>query len=223
MVTATTRSETLTPFELRLARLRELSDRDPHTARDDAWEWFAEAGTRARSDRAGAIAELDELFRSGRPSRDIDGATEGRLVTFTVSPLFDRAIATLTGAWMPLLGKRFDSQAGTGDNLLARSARWPSRLPWPTYPMTGSDAGLVAFDFNTWIEPGAVDPDRDVLVIDYASVDSNPRVIIKQIRDELVEVVPGAHLGKMLWHHGDGPDARHTLLAFFALRSELSG
>ena len=89
--------------------------------------------------------------------------------------------------------------------------------------MTGSDAGLVVFDFNTWIEPGAVDPDRDVLVIDYASVDSNPRVIIKQIRDELVEVVPGAHLGKMLWRHGDGPDARHTLLAFFALRSELSG
>jgi hypothetical protein len=59
MATVTTSGETLTPFELRLARLRELSDRDPHTARDDAWEWFAEAGNRARSDRAGAIAELD--------------------------------------------------------------------------------------------------------------------------------------------------------------------
>jgi hypothetical protein len=36
-----------------------------------------------------------------------------------------------------------------------------------------------------------------------------------QIRDELVEVAPGTHLGKMLWRHRDG---RHTLLAYFALK-----
>ncbi len=40
-------------------------------------------------------------------------------------------------------------------------------------------------------------------------------LLIRSIRDELVEVVPGAYLGKMLWRH----DAeRHTLLAYFALR-----
>jgi hypothetical protein len=220
MSTAATGTEIRSPVERGVAQLRELAERDPNAARDEAWAWFTLAGARARSDRDGAIAELNELFRSGRPSQGIDGETEGALVTFTVHPLFDRAIATLTGAWMPWLGKRFDAEAKTGDNLLARSARWPSRLPWPTYPMTDSGAGLVAFDFNTWIEPGAVDSDRDVLVIDYASVERNPRVIIKQIRDELVEVVSGAHLGKMLWRHGDGPGARHTLLAFFALKSQ---
>jgi hypothetical protein len=40
-------------------------------------------------------------------------------------------------------------------------------------------------------------------------------LIIRQVRDELVEVAPGTHLGKMLWRHRDG---RHTLLAYFALR-----
>ena len=51
--------------------------------------------------------------------------------------------------------------------------------------------------------------------IDYHDVESNPRLLIRSIRDELVELVPGAYLGKMLWRH----DAeRHTLLAYFALR-----
>ena len=60
-----------------------------------------------------------------------------------------------------------------------------------------------------------------MLVIDYAPVDSNPALIIKSIRDELVQIVPGANLGKMLWRHGDGE--RHSLLAYFALRSPLEG
>jgi hypothetical protein len=81
---------------------------------------------------------------------------------------------------------------------------------------------IAAFDFQTRVEPGAIDTDRDVLVIDYAPVDSNPRVIIKSIRDELVEIVPGANLGKMLWRSGSGEDASYTLLAYFALKSEIA-
>jgi hypothetical protein len=54
-----------------------------------------------------------------------------------------------------------------------------------------------------------------VLVIDYEPVESNPRLVIRRIRDELVEVSPGMYLGKMLWRRRDG---RHTLLAYFALR-----
>ena len=106
--------------------------------------------------------------------------------------------------------------------MLARSARLPARLPWPSYSMRDAGEGLAAFDFQTWVEPGALDPETDVLVIDYACVESNPRLLIKQVRDELVEIAPGAHLGKMLWRSGSGVDTRHTLLAFFALKSELS-
>ena len=190
-------------------------------AQREAWEKIAELGKRARRDRGAAIAELEAMFRSGRPSEGIEGPTEGRLVTFTVHPRFDSAVAALAGRWMPWAGKRFDSGAGRGDNLLARSARAPGRVLWPLYGMKDAGRGLAAFDFNTWTERGAVDPDIDVLVIDYASVDSNPRLVIKSIRDELVEVAPGAHLGKMLWRQGSGEKARHTLLAFFALKSEL--
>jgi hypothetical protein len=188
-----------------------------------AWSKILELGERARRDRAGAIADLEAMFRTGRPSESIDGATEGRLVTFTVHPRFDNAVAALTGRWMPWAGKRFNAAEKRGDNLIARSARIPARILWPLYAMKEAGTRLTAFDFNTWIEPGAVNPDMDVLVIDYASVDSNPRLVIKQIRDELVEVAPGAHLGKMLWRQGSGPKTRYTLLAFFALKSELPG
>jgi len=213
-ITAPTPTATSTHVE----RLRALVAEDPVAAQTDAWAWFAEAGQRARRDRGAALAELAELFETGAPSRGIDGATTGMLVTFTVTNGVDRALAALTQAWMPWAGKRFDAAHDRGDNLLAPSARIPARLPWPRYAMTPSPEGLVAFDFETWVEPGKTDPDTDVLVIDYASVAANPAVVIKSIRDELVEIVPGAHLGKMLWRHRDG---RHSLLAYFALRSRL--
>jgi hypothetical protein len=139
-------------------------------------------------------------------------------VGFTIHPAVDRALAGITAAWLPWAGKRFDSAAARGDNLLLRSARLPAKLPWPRYRMRDAQDRLAAFDFETRVERGAVDPDRDVLVIDYAPVESNPAVIIRSIRDELVEIVPGAHLGKMLWR-GRGDDPTYTLLAYFALRS----
>ena len=178
--------------------------------RDEMWARFAELGAAKR------LGELAELFRTGSPSIGIDGPTEGRLVTFTVHPRFDRLADRITAAWMPWAGKRFDSGANSGDNRLARSAKWPARLPWPTYRMRDTGEHLAAFDFETRVEPGKLDPGTDVLVIDYAPVDSNPRLVIKQVRDELVEVVPGAHLGKMLWHHGKD---QYSLAAYFALRT----
>ena len=189
--------------------------------REKAWRRIAELGRRARRDRGDALAGLGELFRAGTPSMGIDGPTEGALVTFTLQPAFDTAIAALTSAWLPWAGKRFDAAAGTGDNLLLRSARFPSKLLWPRYATRDAGRHLAAFDFETRVEPGALDPDREVLVIDYAPVAANPALVIRSIRDELVEVVPGAHLGKMLWRHSDGE--RHSLLAYFALRSTLPG
>jgi hypothetical protein len=204
----------------RIARLRELSERDPAAAASESWAWIVELGHRLHRHRDEAKAELAELFRAGTPSETIDGPTEGILVSFAVHPLVDRALATITQAWMPWAGKRFDALQRRGDNLLAPSARWPSKLPWPRYRMVTTPLGLVAFDFTTWVEPGALDPDRDVLVIDYHGVSRNPRLIIKQIRDELVEIVPGTYLGKMLWRQGGG---RHFLLAYFALRTPVGG
>src|SRR3989442_30476 len=128
----------------------------------------------------------------------------------------DRRLAAFASAWLPWAGTRFDPAAASGANLLRRSARLPSRLLWPRYRMRDAGRRIAAFNFETRVEPGALDTDRDVLVIDYAAVSENP-LLIKRIRDELVEIVPGAHLGKMLWRHGQGE--RHTLLAYFALKT----
>jgi hypothetical protein len=215
-------AEAQSPTRHRLEELRALAVSDLGAAQAQTWEWFQDAGRRIGSDREAAITELEELFSAGAPSEGIDGQTEGILVGFTLQSLFDRGIAAITGAWMPWAGKRFDAANGRGDNLLAKSAKWPAKLLWPVYGTEDAGENLVAFDFTTRVERGAVDPGLDVLVIDYAPVDSNPRVIIKSIRDELVEVVPGTHLGKMLWRTGSYEDATYHLLAFFALKTPVA-
>src|SRR5207302_3936116 len=114
-------------------------------------------------------------------------------------------------------GKRFDARARRGENLLRRSAWWPAKLLWPRYRMGESSDGLTAFEFETRVEPGRLDPDTEVLVIDYDPVASNPRFVIARIRDELVEIVPGANLGKSLWRRRAGD--RYALLGYFALET----
>jgi hypothetical protein len=93
---------------------------------------------------------------------------------------------------MPWLGKKFYPEEKRGENTLTDSARWPSKLLWPLYSTGDSPLGRTAFDFTTYVEAGKLDPSVDVLVIDYASVRTNPRLLIRQIRDELVQIVPGA-------------------------------
>ena len=202
----------------RLSELRALAAESPREARDEAWAWFEELGKETGGDRDGGTASLNELFRSGSPPREIDGRTEGILVTPLIFGPLDRVLRGLTGAWMPWLGKRFDSTEARGDNVLRNDVRWPAKLFWPLYGTSSLGDARAAFDFETRVEPGEDDPDIDVLVIDYAPVESNPRFIIRSIRDELVEIVPGANLGKVLWR---GRDGSHSLIGFFALRTEV--
>lgn len=210
------------PLSRRLEELRAQAETDAAGAQRETWEWFQDAGERIASEREDAIAELDELFSAGKPSEGIDGTTEGILVGFTMHSVPDRIIGAITGGWMPWAGKRFDAENQRGDNILAKSAKWPARILWPFYGTKDEDDHLIAFDFTTRVEEGAVDPGLNVLVIDYAPVEDNPRVIIKSIRDELVEVIPGTHLGKMLWRSGPYEDAKHRNLAFFALKTPVA-
>ena len=203
----------------RVTMLRRQAKTDADGAREQAWQWIAELGRRAVSDREGALAELQEMFLAGEPAEGIDGQTEGILVTWTMNPVLDKLIGSITNAWMPWLGKKFFPQSQRGVNTLTNSARWPSKLLWPLYSTGASPIGRSAFDFTTDVEAGRLDPSVDVLVIDYGSVSSNPRLLIRQIRDELVQIVPGANLGKMLV---SVPGRRELFPAlYFALRSEI--
>jgi hypothetical protein len=214
---STTAAETPTAdVATRVAELRELAATDVEGAARRAWAWIEELGERASSDRDGAERELDELFALGKAPQGLDGATEGILVAPLIQPIVDRVARTITSFWMPWQGKSFDAAAGRGDNRLTGETRWIAKLLWPLYgTKEGADGERLAFDFETRIEPGMLDPGTDVLVIDYAPVEGNPRLIIKSIRDELVEIVPGANLGKILYRQGSG----YSNIGFFALRS----
>ena len=207
------------PVAERVAKLRELAGDDPKAAREQAWSWITGLSERAHSDRSGALDELQALFVSGGPARGVSGQTEGILVTWTMHPLADKLVGSITDAWMPWLGKKFDPETQTGINTLTNSARWPAKILWPFYATRHAELGRSAFDFNTYVEAGRLDPSIDVLVIDYESVESNPRLLIRSIRDELVEIVPGANLGKMLVNV---PGRREPFPAlYFALKSEI--
>jgi hypothetical protein len=207
--TQTARREPTSETEARLLKLRELAASDAVAAQDRTWSLIKQLGERK------AEAELGELYCLGTPPRGLEGPTEGILVTPLIHPAADLVLRTLTGAWMPWLGKSFDAQAAHGYNRLAPSARWPAKLFWPLYGTKPDVGARAAFDFETAIEPGKADPDVEVLKIDYGPVESNPRFIIRQIRDELVELVPDTYLGKILWRSGE---ERYTCIGYFALR-----
>ena len=202
----------------RVASLREIAERDPVASQDAAWAWFERLGAQAKSDREGAAKELAELFGCGQPSREIDGPTDGILVAPLIHPLVDRVARGITGVWMPWMGKGFYASEQRGDNRLVGSTRWAGRLLWPLYGTRRGPEGRLAFDFETRIERGEADPEVDVLVIDYEPVESNPNFIIRKIRDELVEIVGGAHLGRILWRQDEG---RYANIGYFALRTEV--
>ena len=207
--------------EHRLAELRALGATDAGRARDEAWVWINELGREARRDRVRALEVLGALFASGAEPSNLDGRTEGRLVSWAAGRLADRGLGVVTDLWLPWKGKRFDAEVARGDNLMQGAVRLLGRVVWPFYRYKRVGDGVAGFEFNTWREKGKLDPSTDVMVIDYDSVTSNPRLVIRSIRDELVEVVPGANLGKMLWRRGRGERARYTLLAYFALKGSI--
>lgn len=201
--------------EGRLEWLRNSIKAEPSGAAEAAWAWIVELSARSKTDAAKAEAELDELFGMGAVPTGLDGPTEGILVSTTTNPKADAAVRAVTALWMPWQGKRFDSAAATGDNRLTKSTGLVGKLLWPLYSMRDAEAGKLAFDFQTYVEAGKDDPDLQVMVIDYANVEKNPRLIIRSIRDELVEIVPGVYLGKILFNSGD----KYTKIGFFALRT----
>jgi hypothetical protein len=200
-------------LEMAESRVADLRKRE---AADEAWQWIVDLKEAAKSDSAAAEAQLNSIFKLGTPPTNLDGPTDGILVMTTTNPAVDAAVRLVTGLWMPWQGKRFDSESGSGDNRLVSTARLPSKLLWPLYKMKDAADGKLAFDFKTYTDAGKADPDVQVMVIDYSDVGDNPRLIIRSIRDELVEVVPGAYLGKILFRL---PRDRYEMIGFFALRT----
>jgi hypothetical protein len=202
----------------RVAQLRDLAATDAVAAQDVTWAWFQRLGAATVADREGASAQLAELFGCGTPSQGIDGPTDGILVAPLIHPRVDAFLRALTSHYMPWSGKSFDPRTQTGTNRLVSSVRVIGKLLWPLYKTRPAASGRLAFDFETRVERGAAAPDVDVFVIDYAPVQSNPRFVIRSIRDELVEIVPGTHLGRILYATKSG----YSNIGYFALKTDVA-
>ena len=149
-------------------------------------------------DRAAALGALNRLFRSGTlPDPLLRGTYAGALFAFQVFPGLDPLADLLIEIWKPWRGKIFEPSTNRGENLFARSSLFAIRLVWPFYKgYTGlGSAGYRAFPFRIRVGPGITDPDRDVLKIDY-DLPENPRWIVRQVLDELVQLAPDFYLGK---------------------------
>jgi hypothetical protein len=201
-----------------VTRVQELADSDPGLAKRLAWNQIRLAGARARRHPQEAQQSLSRIFRLGvPPDPPIEGPTNGILVTPVMPRVAEVPLRGLTEAWMPWMGKRFDQSTQTGDNLLHPSARLPSRALWPSYtPEDTGEGRLAAFKFRTYASPGTLDPDRQTMKIDYDS-DQNPGFLIRDILDELVQVVPGSYLGKVLFRRNR--EAPWRLIGYFALQT----
>ncbi|HEX2284010.1 MAG TPA: hypothetical protein VHI10_04120 [Mycobacterium sp.] len=210
-----------TTVAARVDQLKRLAAADPQAAQDAVWGWFQRVG--AQLPDPAAKAELDELFKTSTPATGVDGQTEGLLVGWVARDtalnrggkgLHSAAKAVTIGLGvLPWLGKRFDAQTKRGTNSLSRLGL----LARPIAKVRKAGDHYEAFPMTNWVEPGKLDPDTEVLVIDYASLPDNPWPV-SRIRDELVEIVPNTYLGKMLWHQGDD----YYLLAFFALKTPVT-
>jgi hypothetical protein len=201
-----------------VSALQEIASQQPDLARRQAWRQIRLAGKRAGGRRPEALDSLNRMFRLGVPPEPaIDGPQRGILVTTSIAAAADPAFRALSSAWMPWVGKRLSAATQSGDNLLLPSARIPLKVLFPSYePQPADDGKLAAFRFRTYVEPGKVDPDRQALKIDYDS-DENPGLLIRDILDELVQIVPGAYLGKVLLRRGGQAAPTWRLVGYFAL------
>ena len=168
-----------------------------------------------RSNHLEVAEGYEALFRTGSvPDPAPDGFLPGDLEMTTTFAALDAYGRWISRLWMPWMGKRFDAGASTGMNRLTPIARVPMKLLWPSHrPHPAADGALEAFPFRTRVEAGALDAGTNVLVIDY-DFDANPALLIRRVRDELVQVEDGLYLGKVLMRVRDG----YRRVGFFSLR-----
>ncbi len=202
-----------------IGALQMLAESDPDLAGRQTWTQIKLAGMRAGRRRGEAKESLNRIFRLGTlPEPSLDGCFDGAAIAPTTFAATDLILRTLSHLWMPWLGKRFDAETATGDNLMLPSARLPSKLLWPGYRFLSlRDGRYAAFRFRTYAGAGVIDTDRRALQLDY-DWDENPRFLIRDILDELVRVVPGVYLGKALLRCHGPINPSWRVVGYFALR-----
>ncbi len=164
----------------------------------------------AKHDHARGMAALNGLFRTGIvPEPSLQGRYVGELLALDIAPGLTQLFQSLTDAWMPWLGKKFDAAHQSGENIFTRDLYWLARLFNPLYRGFVIESAKVyrGFAFHTYLAPGLMDPDQQVLKIDY-NLKENPSLTVRRVLDELVQLSDGLYLGKAhvkwWWRPQDG-------------------
>ncbi len=197
----------------------QFKDGDTTGACLDAWKWLDRLGAQSKSNRTQNLQLLNQLFVAGDVPKNLDGPTEGKLVTWAANPGLDKALSSFTSIWLPWVGKKFDAANNSGVNVMTREVWLLGRLIWPSYSFGKSAKNTIGFEFTTRVEPAIINSDNEVLVIDYQTVPRNPRLIIRSVRDELVALLDGVYLGRMLLQTKANSEQSYRLVNYFALRS----
>jgi hypothetical protein len=201
----------------RVERLREVALNEPDIAQDAAWAWIAHLGQLTDRDHTRGVEQIERLFEQGQVPAPLEGEAEGMMVAYMVAKPVDFMMRKIGAVWMPWLGKRFDAERERGENRITNEFGFFTRAIWPTYSTRRGEGERRGFEFETRVDRGAIEPAVPVLVVDYSRVPQNPRRIVPSIRDELVQIVPGIHLGRWLYRR---PNDQWKNVAYFALRTE---
>lgn len=216
---AASRSDATTADALRLARIRERVAHDPAGAKAEAWALLRELVEPSEHHR------LHGLFEQGIAGESPDGDCEGVVMNLYGEPwliAMDRLVRL--GQWLGGIGwtgKSFDREAGTGFNRLTSSARPAALLVMPTYRFERVRGELIGFHFLHALETSPIAPHKQVRAIKYNAPEHANPLVLPRTRDELVEIVPGVHLGRaLLW---DKRQQRWKVVGYFGLRHPVGG
>jgi hypothetical protein len=193
----------------RLAKLRTHAATAPHRAQNEAWAWLQQLG---RDDEQATLAELFAHGIAASPGTRTAGMPVGSMRDMPGTTVVN-AILALDSPWT---GKTFHNDASGGYNRVKLYAAPMVALLRHRARLEGRE--LVGFPFNTSIQPGVVEPQVDVLAIEYhAPEHRNPSRVfpLTHVRDELVEILPNTYLGRATWQRTPGD---YVLVGYFALR-----
>lgn len=192
----------------RVARLRALADTDLQAAQDATLGWFARLT--ADFDRPEIKAEIEELFALGTPPHPV-GPSRGHVIgwgdwagidpagraVFTVI----KAVCTRVDSSKFWLGKKYNPDGNSTNQFTARFGGI-FRFAFPG--LLSKTGGLYeGLDMVTYVEGAYSSPGTNALILDFSPIESNPK-LGRNIRDEVVQIVPGVHLARKTWHNGKG-------------------
>jgi hypothetical protein len=151
------------------------------------------------SHREDSLRRLEAIFADGAMPGDLDGPHVGRLLATPVQPVLAAPFEAATRLWMPWKGKVLSASSSSGRNLFTPGWRTAMKILWPRYEDVRAEPGgrFSTFAFDTWRGPSALDPSIEVFKIDYDHPGS-PRLLIRPILDELVQIDDGLYLGQAL-------------------------